>query len=140
MKTILSRVTALLVMLVVNQTASAIPISASETSYSALSTLPISSQYVGLHLHSAFRLNRNHSWKNVADDVKDEAILIGVGDSLEFPPVPATVTAVNRNNGMFEKDDLSSERGSVRVPEPSIVALMAIGLVGVWVTRRKKNH
>lgn len=134
MKTLFSNIVVALLLLLVAHTVSAIPISATEADYSALSTQPTSSQYAGSSLHSAFRSIRNFAVRHaaddvtnvaddvikVADDVTNEAILIGVGDSLETVPV-------------------TSERDSVNVSEPSLVALIAIGLVAVGFVHRRKN-
>lgn len=138
MKTILYSLAVLLVMLVVNQAALAIPISATETDYSAFSTQPTSSQYAGSRWHSAFRSILSFAENKRANDVAIEAVLVGDGDSLEFTPV--TVTAVSENDGLFLSDGFRFESGDVKVSEPSLAALIAMGLIVVGFLHRRKNH
>lgn len=132
MKTLFSNIVVTLLLLLVAHTVSAIPISATEADYSALSTQPTSSQYAGSSLHSAFRSIRNFAERNVAVDVTNEAILVGAGDSLETVPIPVSVPVTTVH-------DFSSERDGVNVSEPSLVALIAIGLVAVGFVHRRKN-
>ncbi len=76
--------------------------------------------------------------RNTVADVNDEASLTGVSDSLILDPI--IVTTANNPDGFFVVDDYSYEEDRVAVPEPSLVALIALGLVGFGLLRRKKNH
>ena len=140
MKTIFSSLVVFFVVLVVAQTASAIPISATSADYSALNVQPTSSQYTGSSWHTMFTSIRNFSVTNTVYDVNVEAVLVGVDDPLDLDAV--MVTAVTKPNSLFVVDDFSSERDNVRVSEPSLVALIAIGLIGVGMgfVHRMKNH
>ena len=138
MKTIFSSLVVFFVVLVVSQTASTTPISATSADYSALSAQPTSSQYTRSSWHSVLRSVRSFAENNHANDVDIEAVLVGDGDSLEFTPV--TGTAVSKNDGLFLSDDFIFEKGDVKVSEPSLAALIALGLIVAGFVHRRKNH
>ena len=132
MKTIYSSLIALLVMLVVSQTASAIPTLATEADFSLLNTPSITNEYTGSRWHATFKSIRDFIERKTAGDVIIEAPLMSVDDSLRFDPIPFDPIPM-----ITVGDD---EEDSVGVPEPALVALIALGLVGIGFVRRKKNH
>ena len=141
MKTIFSSVIVLLVMLVVSQTASAIPTLTTTTDSSVLNAQLTTSQNASSRWHAMFRSIRDLRERNTVNDVNIEMSLIGVNDSLGLDTI--TVTTANNLTGLFVINDSITEIGRVDVPEPSLLALIALGLVGFGLagfTGRKKNH
>lgn len=149
MKTIYSSVAVLLATLVVAQTASAIPTLTTEADFSVLNTPSVTNEYTGprwyateytgprwhatdyagSRLHATFRSIRDFAEKYIAGNVKNETALMGIDSSF----------ATNHDD-FFAKDDSSYKKDKVDVPEPSLVALIAIGLVGFGLFSRKKNY
>lgn len=141
MKTIFSSVIVLLVMLVVSQTASAIPTLTTTTDSNVLNAQLTTSQSASSRWHAMFRSIRDLRERNTVNDVDIEMPLIGVNDSLGLDTI--TVTPANNVTGLFVTNDSITEIGRVDVPEPSLLALIALGLVGFGLagfTGRKKNH
>ena len=141
MKNIFSSVIVLLVMLVVTQTASAIPTLATTADFSILNAQLTTSQNASSRWHAMFRSIRDLRERNTVNDVDIEMPLIGVNDSLGLDTI--TVTPANNVTGLFVTNDSITEIGRVDVPEPSLLALIALGLVGFGLagfTGRKKNH
>ena len=129
MKTIFSSIVVLLVMLMFTQTASAIPTLATTADFSALNTQLTTSQYASSRWHAMFRSIRDLRERNIVDEVDIEMPLIGANDSLGFDTI--RMTTASNDNGFFAIDDLIiTEKDRVNVPEPSLLALIALGLVG----------
>ncbi len=149
MKTIFPSIIVLLVMLVVTQTASAIPTLATTADFSALNKQLTTSQNASSRWHAMFRSIRNSMFRsildlrerNIVDEVDIEMSLIGANDSLGFDTIRVTTASID--NGFIAIDGLITEKDRVNVPEPSLLALIALGLVGFGLagfTGRKKNH
>ena len=141
MKTIFSSVIALLVMLVITQTASAIPTLTTTADFSVLNAQLTTSQNASSRWHAMFRSIRDLRERNLVDNVDIEMSLIGVNDSLGLDTI--TVTTVNNVTGLFVINDSITEIGRVDVPEPSLLALIALGLVGFGLAGfagKKENH
>ena len=121
MKTIFSSIVVLLVMLMVTQTASAIPTLATTADFSALNTQLATSQYASSRWHAMFRSIRDLRERNIVDNAYIEMPLIGANGPTGLDTITVTTDVI---------DDLITERDRVDVPEPSLLALIALGLVG----------
>lgn len=137
MKTMFPSIIVLLVMLVVTQTALAIPTLATTADFSALNAQLTTSQDASSRWHAMFRSIRDSMFRsildlrerNIVDEVDIEMSLIGANDSLGFDTI--RMTTASNDNGFFAIDDLIiTEKDRVNVPEPSLLALIALGLVG----------
>lgn len=132
MKNIFSSVAVLLAMLVVSQTASAIPTLTTEADSSVLNTPSVTNEYTGSRWHATFRSIRDFVEKYNAGKAIIDTPLRGVDHSLDIDTI--TVTTAPKHDDFSAIDD-----PRVDVPEPSLVALIALGLVGFGLFSRKKN-
>ena len=110
-------------------------------------------RYEGSSRHELFRLNRyegssrywifRSEWRARLESSRfgekytgGDVPLSDVGNLLG--PDPITVTTVDQCCDFFE-DDFDYERGVVDVPEPKLIVLIALGLVGFGLARRMKH-
>ena len=138
MKNIFSSIVVLLAMLVVSQTASAIPTLTTEAEFSVLNTPSVTNEYTGSRWHAIFRSIRDIVEEYNAGNAIIDTPLMGVDHSLDIDTI--TVTTATNHDDFFAIDDSSYEKDRVDVPEPSLVALIALGLVGFGLFSKKKNH
>jgi len=137
MKLTYSSLVILLVILAFSQTASAIPTLTTENNPGVLNMLSTTDQYTGSRRwHSVSRSIRDFGKRITVNEMNFEAPFIGTGDLSGLDPV-IVITPYNHSR-FYEIDDFSSKKDRVDVPEPSIVVLIAFGLIGfAW---RKKNN
>lgn len=147
MKNMFSSIVVLLAMLVVSQTASAIPSLATEADFSVLNTPSVTNEYTGSRWHATeytgsrwhatFRSIRDVVEKYNAGNAIIDTPLRRVDHSLDIDTI--TVTTATNHDDFYAIDDSRFEKDRVDVPEPSLVALIALGLVGFGFFSKKKN-